>query len=203
MENMFKLESPKFDGTNCNIQKDKMKTHLLCIGLTYWLIAKASKDIVEEDELESYIEEQREVFMCNIRAREVVLLALPKSEYSQVKLLKTSHEIWKALEANYEGDKHAKRVRLQNLICAFQEARMMEDESVRNYIGRISEIFAGIKSHGGTKSDDEVIWKILKSLTPPFKKIKQMIQLMILYTENFTKEILLGRLEAAKFDLKQ
>ena len=46
---------------------------------------------------------------------------------------------------------------------------MMEDESVRRYIGRILEIVAGIKSHGGTKLDDEVIWKILKSLTPPFK----------------------------------
>ena len=76
--------------------------------------------------------------MCNLRAREAILSALPKSEYSQVKQLKTSHEIWKTLEANYEGDTHAKRVRLQNLHCAFQDARMMEDESIRSYIGRIS-----------------------------------------------------------------
>ena len=52
--------------------------------------------------------------MCNIRAREEILLALPKSEYNQVKLIKTSHEIWQTLETNYEGDTHAKRVRLQN-----------------------------------------------------------------------------------------
>ena len=109
-----------------------------------------------------------------MRAREEILLALPESEYSQVKLLKISHEIWKALEANYEGDTHAKRVRLQNLHCAFQDARMMEDESVRSYIGTISEIIVGIRSHGGTKLDDEVIWKILKRLTPPFKTITQM-----------------------------
>ena len=113
--------------------------------------------------------------MCNIREREAILLALSKNEYSQVKLLKTSHEIWKALEANYEGDTHAKRARLQNLHCAFQDARMMEDEFVRSYVGRILEIVAGIRSHGGTKSDDEVIWKILKSLTPPFKTVAQMI----------------------------
>ena len=76
--------------------------------------------------------------MCNIRAREAVLLALPKNEYSQVKLLKTSHKILKALEENYEGNTHAKRVRLQNSICAFQDARMMEDEYVRSFIGIIS-----------------------------------------------------------------
>ena len=75
------------------------------------------------------------------------------------------------MEANYEGDTHAKRVRLQNLHCAFQDARMMEDEYIRSYIGRISKIFVGTRSQEVTKLDDEVIWKILKSLTPPFKTI--------------------------------
>ena len=48
---------------------------------------------------------------------------------------------------------------------------MMEDESIRTYIARILEITAGIKAQGGTKEDDEAIWKILKTLTPPFKSI--------------------------------
>ena len=51
--------------------------------------------------------------------------------------------------------------------------------------------------------DDEVIWKILKSLTLPFKIVAQMIQLMIPCTENFTKETLLYRLEVVELDLKQ
>ena len=76
--------------------------------------------------------------MCNIRVREVILSALLESEYSQVKILKTSHEIWKDLEANYEGDIHVKRLRLQKFYFAFQDARMMEDESIRSYVGRIS-----------------------------------------------------------------
>ena len=113
--------------------------------------------------------------MCNIREREEILSALLESEYSQVKLLKKSYEIWKALEANYEGDTHAKRVRVWNLHSTFQDARMMEDGSIRSYVDRISEIFARIRSHGRTKYEDEVIWKILKSLTPPFKIVAQMI----------------------------
>ena len=80
---------------------------------------------------------------------------------------------------------------------------MLEDESVRSYVGRISKIVVGITSLDGKKSDDEVIWKILKSLTSPFKTITQMIQLMIPCTKNFTKEILLGRSEAVEFDLKK
>ena len=49
-----------------------------------------------------------------------------------------SYKIWKALESTFEGDKHAERMRLQNWICAFQNSEMMEDESLRSYIGRIS-----------------------------------------------------------------
>ena len=67
-------------------------------------------------------------------------------------------------------------VKLKNWYCAFQDARMMEDESVRSYVGRISEIFVAITSHNGKKLDNEKIWKILKSLTPPSKLVAQMIQ---------------------------
>ena len=51
---------------------------------------------------------------------------------------------------------------------------MMEDESVRSYVGRISKIVAEITFNDGKKSDDEVIWKILKNLTMPFKTLAQM-----------------------------
>ena len=73
-----------------------------------------------------------------MRAREALLWALLDNEYSQIKTLQTSHEIWKALESIFEGDTHTKRVILQNWICTFQDAKMMEDESIRSYVGTIS-----------------------------------------------------------------
>jgi hypothetical protein len=105
--------------------------------------------------------------MCDMRDREALFFSLPKIEYNQVKLVDTSRKIWKALENSFEGDVHSKKLRLQSWICAFQDAKMMEDESIRTYVGRVLEIIASIRSQGGTKEDDEVIWKILKSLTPP------------------------------------
>ena len=47
------------------------------------------------------------------------------------------------------------------MICAFQDAKMMEDESVRSYFDRISEIVAGIKACDEKKDDDEIVWKIV------------------------------------------
>ena len=37
---------------------------------------------------------------------------------------------------------------------------MMEDELVRKYGGRVSEIVVGIKGCGGKKEYDDIIWKI-------------------------------------------
>ena len=36
-------------------------------------------------------------------------------------------------------------------------------------------------------NEDEIIWKILKTLTPPFKKTTQMIEQVIPCTEKFTR----------------
>ena len=141
--------------------------------------------------------------MCDMRAREALLTALLEIEYNQLKTLATSHLIWKALENSFEGDEHSKKLRLQNWICVFQDAKMMEDESIRTYIGRISKITIGIKAQGGTDDDEEFIWKILKTLTPPFKSAVQMIQLFISCTKEFTKETLLGRLEVVENELRQ
>ena len=43
----------------------------------------------------------------------------------------------------------------------------------------------------------------LENSNTTFQEVAQMIQLMIPYTKNFTKETFLGRLEAVEFDLKQ
>ena len=130
-----------------------MKTHLLCMGPGYWILTKLEKTIIAEKDLETCTEEQMELFMCDMRAREALLSALPKIEYNQVKSLITSHMIWKALENGFEGDGHSKKLRLQSWICAFQDAKMMEDESIRTFVGTISEINTSIRSQGGTKED--------------------------------------------------
>ena len=179
-----------------------MKTHLLCIGPGYWILKKLEKKIIAKKDLETSTEEERELFMCEMRAREALLIALSEIEYNQVKSLVTSHLIWKALENSFEGDEHSKKLRLQNWTCVFQDAKMMEDESIRTYIGRISEIIIDIKSQRGTEDDDEVIWKILKTLIPPFKSTVQMIQLLISCTKDFTKETFLGRLEVVDNELR-
>ena len=116
---MFKKDSPRFDRANYDSWKEKMKTHLLCMGPGYWLLTKAMKAIVEESKLEECSECERDLFMCNMRAREAILTSLLENEYNKVKAFQTSHTIRKALEVTFEGDDHAKRMKLKSWICTF------------------------------------------------------------------------------------
>lgn len=85
----------------------------------------------------------------------------------------------------------------------FYNVNMMEDEYVRSYIGRILEIIPGTKTYGGTKEEDVVVWNILNTLTPTFRQVAQMIQLLIPCTKEFTREMLLRRLEEVEVGLRQ
>lgn len=80
MAGHFRKESPKFDGVNYDSWKEKTKTHFLCMGPGYWLMTRNGKKIVEESKLEDCSE--ADLFMCNLLAREALLLALLENEYS-------------------------------------------------------------------------------------------------------------------------
>lgn len=157
---------------------------------------------MEERKLQDCSEAESYPFMCNMWAREPCLLALLKTEYSQVKSLETSHKIWKDLESTFKGHKHAKRIRFENYICLFQEAKLAKDEFLRSYIHRIFEIFARIKLYEGYKEEDEIVWNILKILTPSFKQVAHMTKCLIPYTKKFTRKTFLGRLQVIESSLR-
>ena len=78
----------------------------------------------------------------------------------------------------------------------------MEDKSIISYFGRIANIIIGIKTCGGEKFEDEIVWKILKTLTPTYRQIAQMIKQVILLTKDFTRETLLGKLQSIEMSMR-
>ena len=68
---IFKNNIVKFDGTNYDSWKEMMKTHLLCMGLGYWILKKITKTIITKKDLETCTKVERDLFMCNMRARDM------------------------------------------------------------------------------------------------------------------------------------
>ena len=59
----YRKESPKFDGTNYDSYKEKIKSHFFCMGLGHLLITKNNKTLVEKDKIEGCSEAKRELFV--------------------------------------------------------------------------------------------------------------------------------------------
>ena len=69
MASIFKKDSLKFNGTNYDSWKEKMKTHLLFMGPGYWILTKLEKTIIVEKDLETCTKVERDLFMCDMKAR--------------------------------------------------------------------------------------------------------------------------------------
>ena len=54
----------------------------LCMGLRYWILTKSEMTIIVEKDLEICTEEEKDLFMCDMRAREALLTALIEIEYN-------------------------------------------------------------------------------------------------------------------------
>lgn len=75
---------------------------------------------------------------------------------------------------------------------------MQEDETVRTYVKRITDITTCIKRSRGTISKDEVCSKILISLTPTYGNKVNVIEKFIHLIKYFNRETLIGKLQAFK-----
>ena len=73
---------------------------------------------------------------------------------------------------------------------------MQEDDSVRSYVERITKFVTCIKSFVGTISEDEVCYKILRSLTLTYDNKVNALEEAIPFIKDFNRETLIAKLQA-------
>lgn len=69
-----------------------------------------------------------------------------------------------------------------------EKLQMKDDESIRDYVQRVTKVVVGIINCGGTY-DEEVIAKILRSLKPAYKTKALTIQETITLTTNQKRDV--------------
>ena len=63
------------------------KAHLTCMGPKNFLVTPKIKDLIDEDKLESWEQDDRDIFMQNMLAKESLLSSLLESKSADVKKL--------------------------------------------------------------------------------------------------------------------
>lgn len=77
----------------------------------------------------------------------------------------SAQEAWQILETTYEGTKLVKSAKLQMLISRFEEIKMIEDETFREFYSKMSDLRNSMVSLRKPVSDVKLIRKILRSLS--------------------------------------
>lgn len=127
-------EIPKFNAENFDNWKNKMRTHLIYMGIHHWMIKKNEKKLVEESNLASALDDDKKLFHCNMVTKEELINALSKEKFTEVKELDLANKIWKRLEALYEGDQYTKSTKLKNWKAKMEKLKMQDNENIRAYV---------------------------------------------------------------------
>ncbi|KAK2363413.1 hypothetical protein QL285_088402 [Trifolium repens] len=88
----------------------------------------------------------------------------------------TAKAAWDTLVRCYGGDASVKKVKLQSLRKQYENLIMKNNEKVPEYISRVIVITNEMKACGETLSEQVIIEKVLRSLTPQFDYIVVAIE---------------------------
>jgi RNA-binding protein YhbY len=106
--------------------------------------------------------------LYNDKAIHALCQALSPSEFIKISNCESAKKAWKILETTYEGTKLVKSAKLQMLISKFEEIKMLEEETFREFYSKMSDLRNSMVSLGKPISDVKLIRKILRSLPKRF-----------------------------------
>nr|GFA79898.1 UBN2 domain-containing protein [Tanacetum cinerariifolium] len=89
---------------------------------------------------------------------------------------KENQKPWSILKTEYQGSTKVITVKLQSLRREFETFYMKNRESVQAYMARVSAVVSQMRSYGEKISDEIVVAKVLRSLTPNFDHVVAAIE---------------------------
>lgn len=102
--------------------------------------------------------------------------AVHETIFSRIAAATTSLEAWQILKKEFQGSSKVVTVKLQTHRREFETLIMKNDESILDYMSRISALVNQMKSYGETIAHEFLIAKVIRSLTPKFEHIVAAIE---------------------------
>lgn len=151
---------PIFKGEGYERWSVKMKT--LFRSLKLW-------KVVEDGVLTTGTEtQQEESQQADARAMYIIQQSVDDAIFDRIQDLATAKEAWELIQKLYHGPSRVVSIRKQTLRQRFEVLQMKESEDIQEYIKRVITIVNQSKSLGYQISNEDVVSKILRSLTPRY-----------------------------------
>ncbi|MQL82715.1 hypothetical protein Taro_015199 [Colocasia esculenta] len=92
--------------------------------------------------------------------------AIHPKEYSKISMCKSAKEMWDKLELLYEGTSQVRETKANMLVSDYELFIMKSDETIFEMFARFMVIINGIRALGKEYSNEDLVRKILRSLSP-------------------------------------
>ncbi|GJW58649.1 retrovirus-related pol polyprotein from transposon TNT 1-94, partial [Tanacetum coccineum] len=102
--------------------------------------------------------------------------AVDNSIFSRIAAASTANQAWTILKTEYQGSTKVITVKLQSLRRNFETASMKGNESVQEYLAKVSSIVSQMRSYGEKITDETIVAKVLRSLHPKFDHVVAAIE---------------------------
>ncbi|TXG67555.1 hypothetical protein EZV62_008830 [Acer yangbiense] len=167
---------PNFSGENYDFWKVKMKTLLLSEGL--WNIVNNGFTEPAEDSRLSRPEKAKLEAdqMTDAKALSKIQNGVSATIFPRIMRATTSKQAWEILEREFQGDNKAKVIKLQTFRREFENLKMKESESVKEYFSRVIGVVNHMRTLGEDVTDQKVVEKILISLPEKYEHIVAAIE---------------------------
>ncbi|CAL5340443.1 unnamed protein product [Camellia sinensis] len=110
------------------------------------------------------------------KALVIIQQAVYDSIFSRIAAATTSKQAWSTLQKEFQGDSKVIMVKLQSLRRDFETLYMKNGESIADFLSRVMTIVSQMRSYGEKISDETVVAKVLRSLTPKFDHVVAAIE---------------------------
>ncbi|XP_074324289.1 uncharacterized protein LOC141704917 [Apium graveolens] len=164
---------PIFNGENYDYWSLKMKT--LFQSQDLWDLVKR-----EYDESANLTNAQKEALKetkkKDAKALFFIQQAISESLFPRIMRVTMTKEAWEVLQEEFQGNSKVRSIKLQSLRRDFENLKMNESESLKDYYSKINEIVNQMALYGEVVTDKKVVEKILISLTDKYDAMVSIIE---------------------------
>ncbi|KAH0724802.1 hypothetical protein KY284_000667 [Solanum tuberosum] len=159
---------PVFNGEKYKFWSIKMKT--LFRSQELWdLIEDGFTEVAQSDAKEE--KRLKEIRKKDAKALFFIQQVVHEIIFSRITTATTSRDAWLILKTEFQGSSKVITMKLQSLHRDFETLFMKNNESVQDFLSRVSGIVSQMKSYGDEIGDKIVVSKVLRSLPPKFDHV--------------------------------
>lgn len=190
MKELVALQKPiMLDEGNFGHWKARMRHIIRGIDEDSWTTAVeqgwTAPTIVMEDKSmgplpkERWTDSDKAVSKFNSKALTTIFSAVSLDQLKIIQGCESAKEVWYTLINHFEGNISVRRTRINHLASKFENLRTEDDESIGNFISKISSIANEPSVLRKNYNEKKLVKKVLRCLPPSFEAYKVVLNILV------------------------